>query len=323
MVMKIKGHMPQSLCHSDWLLRLYDEYKLIQTYLLSRKRLTASSLPSGSAPFFIVGSGRSGNTLLRALLANHPEISIPPESYVLGAVIRKYRSLSFLPWSELSRLIILKFEEHPQFYTWDMCLQSVYETIIKFDVEKQTLANLLDTIYMCYAKKNKPSATRWGDKTPMNTFHLQSINKVFPEAKFIHIIRDGRDVVSSYLRAGIYTDTKEACGRWLTSIRLAQKLGRRLGKKQYLEIHYEDLVKHPEDSSKTVCGFINLEYQAEILHFYKTVKTLGDTHLEHHGNVHTPINTNSIGKWRENLSSEQKSLVGTMLKKDLLRLGYK
>ena len=319
--MKIKRYKDLILYH-DRLLRLYDEYRLIHAYLFERKRLVASKLQSSSPPFFIIGSGRSGNTLLRAILAKHPAVVIPPESYVLGQIVRTYRVLSFLPWPELSRIVISKFEDHPQFFTWEISLQEFYERIVKFDIRKQNLSTLLNAFYMYYAEKKKPSAIRWGDKTPLNTFHLQRIRKVFPEAKFVHIIRDGRDVVSSYLKAGIYQKAEDAAKRWLSSIRLAQRFARQVGEDRYLEIRYEQLVKDPETSVKKVCRFIDLEYRDEMLRFYENIEALGDTKLKHHENLHNPINQESVGKWRANLNESQKLVIERMLKKELVRLGY-
>ena len=79
-------------------------------YVIGRRPLRRPTTKISPPPFFIVGSGRSGNTLLRAVLTGHSKVAIPPESYVLAKTIRRFRSYSFLNWSLLVRMILSEFE---------------------------------------------------------------------------------------------------------------------------------------------------------------------------------------------------------------------
>ncbi|MCP4424416.1 MAG: sulfotransferase [Chloroflexi bacterium] len=276
----------------------------------------------GIRPFFIIGSGRSGNTLLRAMLTTHDDLSIPPESYVLGAVVREYNRYSFLPWHILSRLVISRFESHHQFHAWEISLRSVYQSALDLQPDQRTLAHLLDLIYRVYSAQKRPSAQRWGDKTPSNTLRLDELELVFPQAQYIHMIRDGRDVVSSYLQAGIYREIEQAAHRWRVSVERGRQLGRKIGDGRYMEVRYEALVADPEAELRGVCLFLDIEFQSDMLDFWQTADQLGDANLPHHANVKNPINLASIGRWRENLTAVEQELVQQLLGPTLDALGY-
>lgn len=274
------------------------------------------------APFFIVGSGRSGNTLLRAMLVQHPELAIPPESYVLPAVVRKFCKYNYLPWPELVRLVVASFESHPLFYTWELDLRDFYPRALKIEPGRQSLAKLVDLLYTYYAEKKEPGATRWGDKTPLNSLNLEKLNWVFPQARYVHIVRDGRDVVLSYLEAGIYTDLEDASKRWLRSVERSRAFGARIGSSRYREIAYEALVRNPEEILKRICSFLDLTYIPAMLDFWRSSDQLGDSVLPHHENLKRPVTMESIGRWRHGLDSEQQARVKKLLGAKLRELGY-
>ncbi len=295
---------------------------LIGKGLLRRAPLRGRPETLSCTPFFIIGSGRSGNTLLRAILTAHPMLAIPPESYVLGRAIRHYRFYSFLPWELLARLVITEFESFEQFPTWEIDIQPFYATALALPAEKRNLACLLDGLYGYYAQAKFSGATRWGDKTPANTFQVRLIDQVFPQAQYIHMLRDGRDAVSSYLAAGLYTDVEEACRRWLRSVETAQAFGARLGPTRYLEITYENLVRAPATTTQTVCHFLGVDFRPEMMDFWRTTEALGDTKLAHHSNLRNPINEKSIGKWQRDLDADTRRYVEDRLGDKLRALNY-
>lgn len=263
------------------------------------------SSQENKSPVLIVGCGRSGNTLLRSMLVAGKEVAIPPESYVWPRIIRKYSSLGYLGWNNISKLIISEFEAYNEFYTWNTSFTKLYKEAVNFPKERQNLADLIDFIYSSYAIEINKDNTNWGDKTPINTIYLDKILKVFPKAKIIHIVRDPRDVVSSYLKAGLYDNVKEPTEFWNLCIESVKKI-KASKKYQLIEIKYESLVSHPENELRKVTSFLNISFKIDMLHFYKHFDNLGDTvHHSHHQNLKSPISTVSIGKWRTNLTSEQ------------------
>lgn len=277
-------------------------------------------------PFFIVSSGRSGSTLLRAIINQHPKVCIPPESHVLGHVTRKFKLwIRFLPWEYVVRLVISEFQiQFPGFGFWELDLFKFYPIALKLPREKRSLAKLIDIFYMYYVKEKKPEAIRWGDKSIGNALFLPLIDELYPNARYILIIRDGRDVSASLVAADTtpVKDVGQAANYWLRSVTQARLFGARLDDSRYMEIFYEDLVRQPEHVVQRLYDFLGLDYIPEALQFWQNVDSLRDANREIHKNLRNPINENSIGKWRRQLSQEEQSVLQNMLRDKLLELHY-
>ena len=290
---------------------------------LSQRYPFSGGLPEGAGhPFFIIGSGRSGTTLLRAMLCGGGEVAIPPESYVLPVVIRKYASMRVMPWEALSSLILSEFEDYPEFVHWGIDIGECYREARALKGEGRNLSNLINIIYSKYAKKMFPDTKRWGDKSIVNTLHLKLIDKVFPSAKYIHMLRDGRDVVSSYMKADLSDSYEHAARLWKLNVRRAVRFGSTLDSSRYITVRYEDLVSHPEESLKALSIFLDINYRESMLDYWKGADGLGDTCLSHHKNIHKPVSTSSIGAWRRDLTEVQARIVYSIIGKELLGLGY-
>lgn len=111
-------------------------------------------------------------------------------------------------------------------------------------LENPLLCDLVDRIFERLANLNhKP---RWGDKTPHHVRELVRLGKAFPKAKFIHIMRDGRDVSSSLRKKRWYGPTIHAAWIWAESVRAGRLAGQALGSDRYIEIRYEDLIVNTE-----------------------------------------------------------------------------
>jgi LPS sulfotransferase NodH len=275
-------------------------------------------------PFFIIGAARSGNTLLRALLVGHTEISIPPESYVLGGIIRQWDRYNFRDWNELVGGVIGEFERHPEFSTWEIDLAPVRDSLRAAPGNERSLAQILDAIYRHYSAAKFSGYRMWGDKTPLNTERILLFDRVFPAARYIHLLRDGRDAVSSAVKAGMFEGSVEgACRSWLLRVRNACQLGRRIGAGRYLELRYEDLVSETRDAVVRVCDFLGVKFEEHMMAHDRAFGGMGDTQtLDHHAKVGQVVTAESVGMWRERLTDAQAHTVEKHLHKDLSRLGY-
>lgn len=272
-----------------------------------RYRLSSPSEQLLGTPLFIVSAGRSGTTLMRSILAAGGEIAIPPESQVIRKVIRRFVTLQHLNWQDLCRIVIAYFESHPDFHLWETNLAPVYQKAFSLKGGKRSLAGIVDLVYREYVKLHFPGARTWGDQSPLNTFFLPRIHATFPQARFLHMLRDGRDAIASLYQRG--RTVEEATTRWIASIEKTNRLKAKLENDQYLEIRYEDLVRQPEVSVEKACRFADLQYQNEMLEYWKAPTTVEAEHFDFHKNLAKPIFTSSIGKWRERLSTEQKAYV--------------
>jgi uncharacterized protein YajQ (UPF0234 family) len=293
---------------------------LLKDIFFPKYKINNDEISISCNPFFIIGSGRSGNTLLRSILVTNPKIAIPPESYVLSIVARKFQSYSFLPWEDIVKIIVAEFESSNEFSSWGINMHPVYKKLYILKEKEKTLAKIIDEIYCHYGREKFPGFEIWGDKTPQNTLNLEWIEPIFKEAKYIHIIRDGRDVVSSYLKMGRYNTVEEAAERWKKSIRFAKRLAERKSN-NYKEVRYEELVSKTEEEVKKICNFLDIKFIKDMINTKRF--NLKDTiSYKHHRNLSKPISTSSIGKYKRNLSSSQIKKVEKLLNHDLTRLGY-
>lgn len=282
---------------------------------------------SENEPFFIVGSGRSGSTLLRAMLCAHPNIGIPPENGALRNVYRAYVLYGGMPWEVLVEHVLVELYKAESFMHWDMDRSELGVQLKQLPDKHRTLNSVITVIYQDYLEKQFVGASLWGDKTPLNTFNLTRINTIFPNARYIHILRDGRDVVASYKKAGLRNvrGVIEAAYFWKDAVSQLRKLVRKgiILESNLLQVKYENLVKNPKKELKRICIFLNIEYRDEMLRHDKSIKKMADVHLLHHSNTQNKICDSSIGKWKQNLTDKETAKVTRILKKQLLLNGYK
>jgi len=130
----------------------------------------------------------------------------------------------------------------------------------------------IGSVFEAYAAAHgKP---RWGDKTPLYMQYLPLLDRLFPRALYIHLIRDGRDAATSFLEVpeGIMTTgwghPRDAAGfaaQWATEVGAARALGVRVGAARYHELRYEGLVSAPGEELRRVCAFAGLAYDDGML----------------------------------------------------------
>lgn len=310
-------------------MRIYPEsiHKLHEEYVLFKSILPINKYPlHGSdrySPFFIVGCGRSGNTLLRKLLNNHSCVHIPPETYVLGAVIKRFRQQNrVMKWPDLVEYIFSAFEFYPEFETFHISLRPLVNELKSINTKDKNLAYLLGRFYHFCSDKSGKKCIKWGDKTPLNTFYLERIHTVFPDAKFIYMLRDGADVIPSYLHSGIYGTIESAAERWTQSNKLVEEFYRKYPE-SVLTVRYEELVKDTTKILQEICSFIDINFESGMLAQNAAAHDMGDVEMRaHHSNVLNPINSNSIGKGRSSLTPGERIKIQQMIGKELERLGY-
>ncbi len=294
--------------------------KLVRTFGGLTHRGHRLSGTVGSEPFFIVGSGRSGNTLLRRILNNSPGVHIPPETYVLGRVIKLYERNSHQPWPILTQLVLSTFEYRSGFETFGITLRPLYNEIAQWPRPKRNLAAILDAIYRFHASETGVPATRWGDKTPLNAYNVERIHRVFPGAKYIHIVRDGVDVVHSYISSGLLDTVAEASTRWHTAVESVASFAARNPRSCH-EVRYEALVTKPEETVEALCSFLAISYEPAMLR--GGTEGLGDaeTH-QHHDRVSEAISESRVGEGRRSLSSDDLQSLDSRFLTTLESLGY-
>ena len=276
------------------------------------------------APIFIVGCERSGTTLLRFMLVQSPVLHIPGESW-------------FLPQLRDQQEVYGDFTKPYQrwFFIRDLQTNKATSQTFSFSIFKLTLeeaeaalAEAAPTTYpgaasaLFRASAHKHGKQRWGDKTPRHVLHISWFAEAFPNAKFVHVTRDGRDVAISLLKAGWVSSFLQAAHHWQERVEIGISAGSALGKDRYYELHYEQLVMTPEETLKNLCNWLELEYTPQMLQQHESANTQisRDWHL--HEMVAKPVDSSRVQAWKQKLSRREvadfEGVAGDLLKK----LGY-
>lgn len=273
-----------------------------------------------SPPLFIVGAPRSGNTLTRRVLMASGQIYIPPETYVLGEILTRWRKWHRLTWRERVWLFCGYFDRHNKFDDFEIDSLSPFAAeACAFDETQRSLHHLLDRFYAFMAREHGFTEARWGDKTPWNTVHLKDIVKSYPDAYYLYLKRDGRDVVASQLKSDM-RDFEASAQRWVEANAACRQHLKR-ARRAHLEVAYEDLVRHPEAVFKSIFDWADLAFDADYL--TRIPARMGDVDRhEHHSAVTQPITAGSIGKWQKSLSADQFETLPPAFGEMMQLLGY-
>jgi len=271
---------------------------------------------------FIIGCGRSGNTLLRRLLMERFDIYIPPETYVLTRQINQYYFSVSLKWPEKVDVILSMLENHPEFSTFG--IESFYDfkcVAKKWPEEKQTFVDLIESLYRWLGESNNIKSQWVGDKTPLNTLSLGMINLGFPNAKFIYLERDPVDVVQSYLDTGLYQNAESAAQRWLVSLKSWRSFKRIKKEEDCFELRYEDLVTNPSVLLDEIGNKFAIPQRDAERHFERSA--LGDVGVyDHHSNVLNVPSATSIGKGRARVTQQDLKIIRKVLGRAAKGRGY-
>jgi Sulfotransferase family len=265
-------------------------------------------------PLIILGVGRSGTTLLRVMLDRNTTLAIPYETFFVPQLAHRQgrhpKLDEFL--DDLGRLRTL--------YDWGIRPEDVRPRLR----EGMTINEAIGAIFETYAERQgKP---RWGDKTPLYMQQLPLLERLFPDALWVHLIRDGRDAALSFLELpeGFSGKTwaqprtvAQFAARWRTEILSARRLGRHAGDR-YLELRYEDLVAEPERELRRVCEHGSLPWEADMLDHTRISDA---ANMPEHRNLAQPP-TPGLRDWRSQMSRED-ALAFEQVAGDVLRsAGY-
>jgi protein-tyrosine sulfotransferase len=231
------------------------------------------------SPIFIGGVHRSGTTLMRVMLHRHPHIACGPESQLLEHTgFRDFHEYMLRSWAPTLQLYGL----HDR------------------DID-EAMAAFLDNFFSRYASQR--GKHRWGEKTPKNILRIDYLFRLFPNARFIHMIRDPRDVHCS-----VKEKAKTTTSRWssITADRTARAWVRALDHglpwrddpARYLEVRYENLVQEPIRGMRRVLSFLNEPWNDSVLEAHAANPVFA------RGNVNQHVFTTSAERWKRDLSSD-------------------
>jgi hypothetical protein len=224
---------------------------------------------------FIVGSTRSGTTLLQRLVNAHPQIAVVHETHWIARYFEKRQGVT--PEGFVTPELIPRLLEYHRFPKMKVGREQL-ERLIDSD-EPVSYSSFVSSIFDLYGQRKGKCLV--GDKTPSYVLNIPTLHRLWPTAKIVHIIRDGRDVCLSMLywkkahvAAGRLTTWTEAPVSttalwWKQRVRLGREDGIALGPELYYEIRYEALVSQPATECAALCDFLGLPRDDTMLRFYE------------------------------------------------------
>lgn len=274
---------------------------------------------------FVVGASRSGTTLLRLMLDAHPEVAIGPETHFIPEAVAVCRDAVDRRGTFLTTLL-----SHPRFADHQISSEELHAAV--YELEEFGVTSGLRAFYRIYAQRfAKP---RWGDKTPQYLRHMALVQEAVPEARFVHLIRDGRDVALSRNRAGVLAaDPGESARRWVRAIRRARRGAKDLTPGSYLEVRYEDLVTDPTRTLERICSFVDLRFTPAMLRypdraprrlreFQDLPNRSGDSRRAIHALTAKPPQAGRVAAWRRQMGPEEVRYFESAAGDLLSELGY-
>jgi hypothetical protein len=209
-------------------------------------------------PVFVLGQTRSGTSLTCRLLLDHLGINFGTESQFIARVHQRLDGYGDLRDDRRLRQLFEDIAKERFFertrHNFGFCLD--IDRAMR-SLEERTYAGVVRAIFGQFA--NSQGLVRWGDKTPEYNRHLPLLRRLFPDAQYVHVIRDGRNVAVSMRKTGFGAKTAlEAATEWMQCVERIQRFGRELPPDQFLEIRYEDLVAEPACTMERVAEFLGV-----------------------------------------------------------------
>lgn len=294
----------------------------------------SDATPEARGPMpVIVGCPRSGTTLLAVMLDSHPRLAMPPET----AFLPELKTLAGKEGSALRRdFFTLLTTDRWGVSNWnDVGLDKEAYWRRLCALRTFSITGGLRVFYGMYAEGlGKPL---FGEKTPADTHCMRDIEAYLPEARFIHLVRDPRDVVLSLRRTTAGRSVEQTSQIWVDMVSLARASAKNVG--HYHELRYEHLVLEPEAELRKVCDFLELDYTSRMLDYRvsgaRHVGHLGDrlmpdgrANVPHelrarlHENLAQPLRRDRVHNWRQQMSADDRAKVEAIAAPLMRDIGY-
>lgn len=273
---------------------------------------------SSDRPIFIIGCARSGTTMLQLMIHSHPRLAMPAETRFLLQLYDKRKRFGDLRNPENADRVADFIIDRRKSRFKDLFLEP--EPVRKRIHEAPaTMGSAIGAVFEAFAQDN--GKQRWGDKRPSYIHHVPKILAMFPDAQIIHIVRDGRDSISSLLsmswqKGGL----NSAIYRWKRAVEVGEDLRKSLPPDQYFEFRYEDVVADAETQLRKLCAFLDEDFDPLMLEYYRVSEV--PEWKTWHPNTRQPVNDSSLRRWEKELSAGQIRLVETVLGRHLKSHGY-
>lgn len=272
--------------------------------------MSARNQHETDAPFFIVGVPRSGTTLLQSMLNAHPRLWVPPETEIfmqLGCAPSPVPAPALDRWLSSARFADQGFDR------------------AEFERRLATTPRSAADVFslLCALHRERTGKARIGEKSPHHCRSVEGIAALLPEAVFIHLLRDPRDAVASRLsvpwsKAGHLAVARE----WKKIIADHLRLSATMPRERYLTVRYEALVREPEITIGSVCGFLGESCDASALVRERSGGGFTQREREWKANAEAAVSTGSVGAYRQRLTARQIHDIQRICRREMEALGY-
>jgi hypothetical protein len=280
---------------------------------------------------FILGNNRSGTSLLRIMLNSNPVIIAPPECGFLQWWSTKYGN-----WSEKDnekRLgeFVKDLLSSKKFETWGIDEDGITDFIMKEN--PGDYGDLMRLIYIYWAGEKGSKAKVVSDKNNYYLNHLEELLKVWNDAKFVFMVRDGRDVACSYIALeklnsdspyapNLPVKIDEIASEWNeNNKKILCFLEKHKKTNESVSIKYEDLVLRPKRELERICDFFQIDFSSNMLEYY-LYNDEPDSTIDWKKKTKKPLDVSSIGKYKEKLSKEQIQIFSEIAREMLQEFNY-
>lgn len=266
-------------------------------------------------PLFIVGRPRSGTKLLRQLLNEHPEVNIPLyETHFIVPAIRRFGLQPRLHDDKRFDIFfagVARSNFYKNMQAEGLVLSAEY---LRQIADLDSWPSIFEVILKFYGPKGSDHTGIWGDKTPSYLPDIGLLDRVFPGAHFLHILRDPRDCCLSMQKVW-GRDLWITADIWQNEVRQARQSGQQIGPR-YTEVRFEALLSNPEETLQTGCDFLGIDYLPSMTHLSAPAENLGDA------TGYSRIVSTNQQKYLSQLAPEQIKRIEEIVYTTAVDLGY-
>ncbi len=280
---------------------------------------------------FLLGFERSGTTLLSQLLNAHSKVISPPENLLILQFYDHFKDKKKWREEDLDFLIEhILWEGMKSMHLWgvqpDMLKQALFPLLP--DTDYPTIIRTIYSQYMLAKKKGDLKMVV--DKNNPFAYHFEKLQAIFPQAKFIFLVRDYRGVFLSRKRKKVFYKSQDPYISGLMWRTINEKIYNELPEK--LLVRYEDLVSQPIEVLSKICDFLQIPYEESMLHYQdnldamlQQVKEDGTKKMMQFigSSLFKPIDKSLTDTWKTELSPQEIYTLDTVCQPFAQKMGYK
>ncbi|MEL6969235.1 MAG: sulfotransferase [Bacteroidota bacterium] len=280
-------------------------------------------------PFFIVGAHRSGTTMLQLMLDQHSQVAVCPETILfksLRSVLVQDQIAAQWQYEQIIKDLLRRLE---------IFQDPARDVISDFYNAHPSFTGALEPLLEDWANDylKRKGKCIFGEKTPNHAYYLPAISALLPNARIILLYRHPLDIVCSLAQALLKSEARVGVSLWAAQFEAASLVRRALAGMRkfkeattldYIELEYADLVTEPEDTIKTLCEFLDVEYETQMLQF-QSASLMQDSFTElkeAHAKLQDKVTSQSVGRYRKELDLATSTAIRRFLQAELQHLDY-